>query len=314
MEVEELRYRFVTADVFTDRPFCGNPLAVFPEAGGLSAEQMQLIAAEFNLSETVFVLPPEDEVNTKRLRIFTPKTELPFAGHPTVGTAMVLAEIGEVPVEGEPTRIIFEEGVGPVEVSVLTESGRPASAQLSATKLPEYGPEPPSEEEIISVLSLEKEDLFGDRYPSAAVSCGIPFLLVPLRDPGAVRRAKVEKSRWESVLSSYWAPHLYIFSLAQQHGRTGVHARMFAPAMGVEEDPATGAAAAALAGYLGSRDETATGTLQWLVEQGVEMGRPSLIEVEADKEDGEITAVRVGGSSVILSEGAIEVPDLRDNR
>ncbi len=309
-----MRYRFVTADVFTDRLFRGNPLAVFPEAGGLSAEQMQLMAAELNLSETVFVLPPEDEANTKRLRIFTPKMELPFAGHPTVGTAMVLAETGEVPVEGELTRIIFEEGVGPVEVFVLTENGRPASAQLSATKLPEYGPEPPSEEEIASILSLEKEDLFGDDCPPAAVSCGVPFLFVPLRDRGAVRRAKVEKSRWESVLSSYWAPHLYVFSLGERHGRIGVHARMFAPAMGVEEDPATGAAAAALAGHLGSRDETATGTLHWLVEQGVEMGRPSLIEVEADKEGGEIIAVWVGGSSVIVSEGAMEVPDPRYNR
>ena len=232
MEVEELRYRFVTTDVFTDRPFRGNPLAVFPEAGGLSAEQMQLMAAEFNLSETVFVLPPQDEANTKRLRIFTLKTELPFAGHPTVGTAMVLAETGEVLLEGESTRIIFEEGVGPVEVSVLTENGRPASAQLSATRLPEYGPEPPSEEEIASILSLKKEDLPGDDYPPAAVSCGVPFLLVPLRDRGPVRRAKVEKSRWESVLSSYWAPHQYVFYLAERHGQAGVHARMFAPAMG----------------------------------------------------------------------------------
>ncbi len=318
-----MRYRYVTADVFTDHPFSGNPLAVFPEAEGLSEGQMQKIAAEPNLSETVFVFPPEDAKNTRRVRIFTPKTELPFAGHPTVGAAHVLAETGEVRLEGERTCLVFEEGVGPVEVSVLAEGGRPSSARLSAAVLPGYGPEPPSAEEVASVLSLKGEDLLGGAYPPAAVSCGVPFLFVPLRDREAVSRARVRRDLWEAALSSYWAPHLYAFSF-EGHGEEGgpgeadrllLHARMFAPAMGIEEDPATGGAATALAGYLVPRERTnRTGTLRWLVEQGVEMGRPSLIEVEADAEGGEVTGVRVGGASVVVGEGAMEAPDPRHER
>lgn len=307
-----MRYRFLTADVFTDRPFSGNPLAVFPHSAGLSDGQMQLMAAELNLSETAFVFPPQDERNAKRLRIFTPKTELPFAGHPTVGTAYVLALAGELALRGERTRVVFEEGVGPVEVSVLARDGRVASAWLTAAKLPEYGPEAPPEGEIASVLSLEAEDLLGGAHAPEAVSCGVPYLFVPVRGRDALRRARVRPDRWASVLSGYWAPHLYVISLAERPDEADVHARMFAPAMGIEEDPATGAAATALAGYLVPRGDAAgTGTLRWKVRQGVEMGRPSLIEVEADTEDGKVTVVRVGGSSVLVGEGSLEAPSLQ---
>lgn len=304
-----MRYRYLTADVFTDRPFGGNPLAVFPRAEGLSEGQMQLMAAELNLSETVFVFPPEDEKNTGRLRIFTPKTELPFAGHPTVGAAYVLARTGDLALRGKRTRAVFEEGVGPVEVSVLAHDGRATSARLTAARPPEYGPEPPPGEEIASVLSLETEDLLGGAHVPAAVSCGVPFLFVPVRGRDALRRARVRTDLWTSVLSDYWAPHLYVVSLAdgREEEAADVHARMFAPAMGIDEDPATGAAATALAGYLVPR-VGATGTLHWRVRQGAEMGRPSLMEVEADTKDGETTAVRVGGSSVLVGDGSLEAP------
>lgn len=304
-----MRYRFLTADVFTDRPFSGNPLAVFPRAEGLSGEQMQMMAAELNLSETVFVFAPEDEANARRLRIFTPRMELPFAGHPTVGAAYVLAQTGEPALRGERTRVVFEEGVGPVEVSVLAREGRIASAQLTAARLPEYGPPPPPDAEISSVLSLGAEDLLGGAHAPAAVSCGVPFLFVPVRGRDALGRARVRPDLWASVLSGYWAPHLYVISLAEPPDGADVYARMFAPAMGIEEDPATGGAATALAGYLLPRLD-ATGTVRWKVRQGVEMGRPSLIEVEADARDGEATAVRVGGSSVLVGEGSLEAPAL----
>lgn len=159
-----MRYRFYTADVFTDRIFGGNQLAVFPDASGLETEQMQLVAREFNLSETVFVFPPRQATHTRRLRIFTPGMEVPFAGHPTIGAAHVLAAVGEVKLDEDVTRIVFEEGVGDVEVSVSSESGRPVSARLSAASLPELGPAPPTVEELASMLSLERGDLLGGEY------------------------------------------------------------------------------------------------------------------------------------------------------
>lgn len=303
-----MRYRFLTADVFTDRIFGGNPLAVFPEAKGIDGDTMQATAKELNLSETVFVLPPERSEHTRKLRIFTPGAELPFAGHPTVGTAFVLAAIGAVPLSGRETRIVFEEGVGPVPVVIRAEDGKPVFAQLSAAKMPEVGPGPPSSEELAGMLSLEPADIRDARLSPRAVSCGVPFLFVPVRDREALGRAAIDPAAWKSVLADYWAPHVYVLTEDPELSGSDVRARMFAPAMGIAEDPATGAAATALAGYLGQDDEVSDGTLRWVVEQGFEMGRPSLLEVEADKKGGKIVAIRVGGGSVLVSEGEMELP------
>lgn len=296
-------YRFYTADVFTDQLFGGNPLAVFPDAQGLSAEQMQRIAREFNLSETVFVLPPERPEHTRRLRIFTPKVELPFAGHPTVGTAFVLAAIGEVPLNGEETRIVLEEGVGPVSVRILAREGKPVFSELTAAQAPEFGPEPPSTEELAAVLSLSPEDIDGEGLRPQAVSCGVSFLFVPLRSLGALERSQLDRVAWQKILSGFWAPDVYPFCLNPTPESYRLRARLFAPGVGIEEDPATGSAAAALGGYLGVRDPLSAGTRRWQVEQGVEMGRPSLLQVEFDKQGGQVVAIRVGGSSVLVSEG-----------
>jgi trans-2,3-dihydro-3-hydroxyanthranilate isomerase len=304
-----MRYAFYTADVFTDRIFGGNQLAVFPDAQGLSGAQMQRVAREFNLSETAFVLPPEHPRHTRRLRIFTPGIELPFAGHPTVGTAYVLGAIGAIDLEGTQTHVVFEEGVGPVHVTIQAIAGRPVSAQLSAARTPVFGPEPPPAEAVAALLSLQGEDLAGGALSLQAVSCGVPFLFVPVRDRGVLGRAQVDVGRWREQLASYWAPHVYCFTVDAGPAGTDLQARMFAPAMGIEEDPATGAAATALAGYLGTRARATTATLRWVVAQGVEMGRPSILEVEADKQAGEITAVRVGGRSVMVSEGTMEIPE-----
>ena len=246
-----MRYRFYTADVFTDRAFGGNPLAVFPDGRDLSSEQMRRVARELNLSETVFVFPAERPRHTRRLRIFTPSAELPFAGHPTIGTAHVLASIGEIALERDVTNIVFEEGVGPVPVRIRVQDGRPVFAQLAAPRLPEFGPPPPSLEKIAATLSLYPSDLLRAEVGPQAVSCGVPFLFVPVRDKEAMRRVRVNREQWERSFSSYWAPHLYVF--AELNG-SSLRARMFAPALGIEEDPATGAAATALAGYLGVRD------------------------------------------------------------
>lgn len=293
-----MRYRFLTSDVFTDRIFGGNPLAVFPDGQGLSMEQMQRIAREMNLSETVFVLPPENPDHARRLRIFTPGTELPFAGHPTVGTAIVLASIGEVVTEGEETRIVFEEGVGPVPILIRSENGVPVFAQLSAARLPETGPPPPAVEELAELLSIDPGDILtGDDAPEN-VSAGVPFLFIPVRDRSVLARCRVRPD----------APELYVFSRDPELPGSDFRARMFGPGLGVPEDPATGGAVTAFGGYVGVRTPERDGTLRFTIEQGFEMGRPSLLHLEVDKRDGRVTAVRVGGGAVLVSEGMMEIP------
>jgi trans-2,3-dihydro-3-hydroxyanthranilate isomerase len=302
-----VKYKYYTADVFTDRPFGGNQLAVFPDARGLDSARMQAIAREFNFSETTFVLPPEDKKHTRRVRIFTPAAEIPFAGHPTVGTAHVLAAVGEIPLAGDTTRIVLEENVGPVPVAIRAERGAPVFAQLSVAKLPEVGPPPPAPERLAAMLSLGSDDLLGGDMAPEAVSCGNPFLFIPLRSRDAVARARLRLDLWEETLRGYWTDDVFVFALDPEREGSDVRARMFAPGFGVPEDPATGSACVALGGYLAMRDPRHDGTLRWIVEQGFEMGRPSILEVEVDRRGGAITAVRVGGSTVLVCEGQMEV-------
>jgi len=302
-----MRHRYHLADVFTDRIFGGNPLAVFPDASTLHPRYMQPIARELNLSETVFVLPPADPEHTRRLRIFTPGTELPFAGHPTVGCAHVLAATGALPAAPGARDWVFEEGVGPVRVSLEVGDEGVRSARLWAAQRPQQGPAAPPPDAVAEMLCLAPSDLAEDGSGIEAFSCGVPFLLVPLASRAAVARARLRPERWEALLASFWAPHVYVFSRDPERADADLHARMFAPAMGIAEDPATGAAAAALGGYLGRRASAGTG--RWRIEQGMEMGRPSLLELEVDVGAAGVEAVRVGGGAVLVAEGTLEVPD-----
>ena len=297
--------RYLTADVFTDTRFGGNQLAVFPDAREIRADLMQQIAREFNYSETTFVLPPDDPSHTAKVRIFTPGGELQFAGHPTVGTAHVLASIGVVPLKGAETRIVLEEGVGPVPVVIRATNGKPTFAQLSAAKLPEVGPPPPPRETLAAMLSLTAADVLGGVMSAAAVSCGTPFLFIPLRDRAAVGRSRLKIDLWEAALSGYLTNKVMVFAMDGELPGSDVRARMYAPGIGVHEDPATGSACVALGGYLADRNPQLDGTLRWIVEQGFEMGRPSILEVEADKKAGKVTAARVGGKTVLVCEGTM---------
>src|SRR5881296_4588486 len=298
-----MRHRFLTADVFTDRIFGGNQLAVFRDARGLATAQMQRVAREFNFSETVFVLPTDSHTHARRLRILTPGAEIPFAGHPTIGTAFVLASIGDLRLEGEWTRIVFEEGAGPVPVRIRAPGGRPVFTQLTAPRPPEFGPPPPARADLAAMLSLDAGDLLEDPRGPQGVSCGLPYLIIPVANRHAVRRARLRIDVWERVLALYWTPHVYVFAFDAELPGHDLRARMFGPAVGVAEDPATGSAATALGGYLGIRDPRRGGTLRFVVEQGFEMGRPSLLEIEVDKKEGAITEIRVGGASVLVCEG-----------
>ena len=295
---------FVTVDVFAERQFGGNPLAVFPDGTGLSSELMQAIAREFNLSETVFVLPPADPAHTRALRIFTPVHELPFAGHPTIGAAHVLAAMGEIPLATARTEIILEEGAGPVRVTIEADADAPGHIELSAPCPPEFGPPPPARTALAGVLGLAADDL-SEEWPVRAASCGVPFLFVPLTNRRVLARASLQRAAWEAVLAGSWAPSIYLVTRDVEQTGSSLRARMFAPAHGVAEDPATGSAAAALAGVLADLDPEPTGAWQWIVEQGFEMGRPSLLHLAAEKRAGAVTSVRVGGRTVLVSRGEI---------
>lgn len=301
-----MRAKFHTLDVFTDHVFGGNPLAVFPDAEGIAPETMQRIAREMNLSETVFVTGAEGA--SFAVRIFTPLAELPFAGHPTVGTAMLLTMLGRVPAGERVARLVLREAVGPVPVEVRMEDGRPTFAMFAAPRVPELGPPHPAPAAVAEVLSISEADL-GGSLPTANYTAGVPFLFVSVRSRDALARARVDVGAWERHVRDAWAPHLYVSTDDTGEEGVALRARMFAPAMGIPEDPATGGAATALAGLLAGRDAGGSGTWSWNVLQGVEMGRPSRIIIEADVLDGRVAQVRVGGSAVLVSEGEMMIPD-----
>ncbi|MBA4284107.1 MAG: PhzF family phenazine biosynthesis protein [Xanthomonadaceae bacterium] len=292
-------FDFHSLDVFTETRFGGNPLAVVLAADGLNARQMQTIAREFNLSETVFVLKATLPGTDFKIRIFTPQVEMPFAGHPTVGTACLLAELGLVPA-GTDVSFVLEENVGPVPVRVRREAGRAPYGELTAAVLPERGPAAPMKATLATMLGLEAADI-GE---AAFVSCGYPYLLVPLRSPELLAGISFDISTWREHLGRAWAHHLYVYA----QGYEGeLKARMFAPGSGVFEDPATGSAAVALAGRLALESSLADGTISAVIHQGLEMGRPSVLHIEADRAAGAVTAVRVGGHSVPVLSGTLRV-------
>lgn len=298
---------FLTLDVFTARPFGGNQLAVFPDASGIPEALLLPITREFNFSEVTFCYPPADAANTRRVRIFTPGGELPFAGHPVIGTAAALA-LHEGALAGATAgTFLFELGVGVVPVDVRTEGESLAWAELSAAKMPEIGPQVPTLDTLAEMLSLETNDLVGGALSPQAVSCGYPFLLVPLRTVAAVSRARLRLERWERTLAKSWAPEILIAAKDPEGGPQHWRARMFAPGINIMEDPATGGAAAAFAGWLALKEPRTEGTFAWSIDQGIEMERPSRIEVGADKSNGAVTAVRVAGRAVAMSEGRLRL-------
>ncbi len=297
-----MRRRFITADVFTDQPFGGNPVAVLPDARGLSTDQMQRLAREFNLSETVFVLPPEDPAHARKLRIFVPTREIAFAGHPTIGTALILAATDEIELIGPTANITFEMEAGLVPVSIDSVDRRPIAATLTAPQKPTIR-EAPDHDAIATMLSLETDQIIS----AELASCGNPFILVQVKDRPALERATPDLNALARVGDGIGTKEPFVFTDDAPEG-FDFQARMFAPHSGIPEDPATGSAAAALAGWLGHHDPMQDGTLKKVIAQGIEMGRPSRLEIEVDKKGGDVTSVRVTGSAVLISEGEIEVP------
>ena len=298
--------RYLLVDVFTGEAFGGNQLAVFVDGAAVPERLMQPIARELQLSETTFVLPPSDPRNLCRLRIFTPLEELPMAGHPTVGSAFALATEGRI---AAPATVVFEEGVGPVPVEVEGEAGRPTGAVMSQP-LPEFGPRLDDAGRVAAMLTLEASDL-APGLPLEVVSCGVPYLMVPLASLAAVERARLRPDLWHELLGGFASRHVYLFSRETLGDDATVHARMFAPAAGVPEDPATGSASGPLGCYLVRHGlvSAAGGERAAIVcEQGYEIGRPSRIEVEIRLDGERIREVRVGGGCVLMGEGRMRLP------
>ena len=299
---------FSTLDVFTDHTFGGNPLGVFPDAVHLSSSLMQRVAREMNLSESVFLGPPESDEGAARVRIFTPGIEVPFAGHPTVGSAIYLAALlPDPPTDGIVT-LVLDENVGPVPVDVRFEDGVPVFARFTTALLPEHRPSPVPDAELARMVGLDASDIHPELRPEM-VSCGLPYYVVPLASLDAIRRAVLDTALWQRLVAPLWADHVYLLCPEADGDGVDVRVRMFAPAAGVPEDPATGSAAAVLGGYLSKADGCEAGGLRWTVEQGIAIGRPALLHVEADRAGGATSAVRVGGSAVFVSRGIMSVPD-----
>jgi trans-2,3-dihydro-3-hydroxyanthranilate isomerase len=297
-----MKRRYVTLDVFTDRRFAGNPLAVVLEADGLGTETMQEVANEFNLPETVFVLPAEDKKHRARCRIFTPKRELPFAGHPTVGTAVLLASLDTAKGE-KPGEFVLEEKIGLIRCRVKADAGG-GEASFALPMMPSEVTAPPPNETLAATLGLDVADIGAGDFAPSCWSAGNPFLFVPLGSIDAVRRASPELAAFRALAPSF--PGLFVVSRETAEKGNDFHARMFAPAMGIMEDPATGSAVAAFAGLLGRFGGYGDGDHAVAIEQGYEMGRPSLIRLGMTRVAGQFTAVTVGGNAVIVAEGAIE--------
>ncbi|MEO9528628.1 PhzF family phenazine biosynthesis protein [Roseibium sp.] len=305
--------RYAILDVFTNTSLAGNPLAVVLDSEGLSDEQMLKIAGEFNLSETVFVFPPDKPGQSASMRIFTPKLELPFAGHPTVGTAILIAmeRFGDVSGEQDSV-VVLKQAIGPVRCAVILRENAAAFAEFDVPSLPEPAGPTHNTELIAAALNLEPTDIGFENHAPSRFRVGPPFTFVPVRDLDALARAKPVPSMWKAGFgkngnNDNTGDHndAYVYCRETRSHDSAFHARLFAPEMGIPEDPATGSAAAAFAGVVDYYDDLPNGTHHIRIEQGFEMGRPSLIDLEIDIEGGAMHAVRIGGQATLVARGEL---------
>jgi trans-2,3-dihydro-3-hydroxyanthranilate isomerase len=297
-----MRRRFATLDVFTERRFAGNPLAVVLEPQGLDTAAMQVIAREFGHPETVFVFPPREAAHRAAVRIFTPAAELPFAGHPTVGTAVLLGRLDG----GTARELVLEEGIGPVHCRTALSDADGGRAAFDLPRLPAEAGTAPPVEAIAAALGLAPGDIGFGGYTPAAWSAGNPQCFVPIRSLAAIARARPDLGRFDQTFAIGGRAIAYLYCGEVSAVGHDFHARMFAPGLGVPEDPATGSAAAAFAGLLATQGRCGDGDHTVRIEQGYEMGRPSLMELSFSMRGGALAAASVGGSAVVVTEGAIE--------
>ena len=293
-------------DVFTNRPFGGNQLAVFTDPpGDLRTSTMQEIAKEMNLSEVTFVFPPADNRNDFRVRIFTPATELAMAGHPTVGTAFLLAQIGVLGEIRPSSTITFEEGIGPIQVTVNSDENGAPTQILMRQPIPQFLDIYDDREAIARMLSLAPDDL----HPSAPVqilSSGLPFLYVVVKSLDAMRRLNLRIDHWQALLKGTPGEQVFVTTTETEYPGSTVHSRMFAPALGIAEDPATGSASGPLGVYLLKYGLVSNKNI--VSEQGIELSRPSFINIFVERQSDVFTDVVIGGACVYMGHGTLIVP------
>lgn len=299
-------HTFHTLDVFTSEALAGNPLAVVLDADALDTPRMQAIAREFNLSETVFVLKPQNPAHTARVRIFTPAHELPFAGHPTVGTAVLLAELRTAALGPDhEALIVLEETIGAVRVGVRFRSGRSPFAEFDAPRLPVESRFEAAVDGLAAALGLIPGEIGFANHRPTEFSAGVDFAFVPVASLEVMAKVQVNGERLDAALSGQKAKSVFLYSRDTVQASSNFHARMFWPGAGVAEDPATGSAACAFAGVVAKFDTPPNGRHTRVIEQGFEMGRPSLMSLEFEIGNGAVANVRLGGHAVRVMDGQL---------
>jgi trans-2,3-dihydro-3-hydroxyanthranilate isomerase len=306
--MDKMQLDFHTLDVFTDTRYAGNPLAVVLDADGLDTVRMQAIAREFNLSETVFVQRPANPAHSAKVRIFTPRSELPFAGHPTIGTAVLLSELRAPSLGGDHDAIVaLEENIGTVRVGVRHRPGQAPFAEFDAPKLPEESGSSSSRERLAAALSLIPSEIGSANHRPTRFGAGNAFAFVPVASLDAIAKARVSTQHWPAVMAGQGLIGAFLYTHETVHTTATHHARMFATDFGVTEDPATGSAVVAFAGVIQRFDAPPDGLHKRAIEQGFEMGRPSLIALSLEIERGRLATVRIGGHAVRVADGRITV-------
>jgi trans-2,3-dihydro-3-hydroxyanthranilate isomerase len=306
-----MKYNYYIADVFTKQIFSGAQIAVFPNAEGLSQQQMQLVARELNLSETVFVFHPDKQTTNRVMRIFSPLNEIDFAGHPIIATAFVLAHCGDIQLNAAITPMVFEQNTGPVNVNITAEDGQPSFVQFTRKATSIIDRFTPSDEELASFLSIQQSELDHKKYATRLVSCGVPYLIVPVWRYESVRNAKFNYAAWsQSTAPQTAAQEILLFAPKTPFADTDFNARLLGSRIGMHEDPPVGNAMPAFASYLCSFDFMQKGTYTFAVDRGDERNRRSVLNLEMDHKGSDTLTIRVGGAAVMVAEGVMDIPAL----
>lgn len=305
-----MKYHYYIADVFTNRLFNGAQIAVFPKADGLNADKMARIAKELNLSETVFIFHRLHDDRIRRMRLFSPRGEIDFGGHPIIAAAYVLAECGDIALSEPVTPLIFEQNVGPIEVNISSEDGKPSFVQFTRRVGCIVDRFAPSDEELAQFLGIAQSELDHKKYSPRLVSCGFPYLIVPVWNYESVRKAKFNYAAWsQSIAPQTAAQEILLFAPKSPYPDADFNARLLGPNIGVHDDPPVGSAMPAFCSYLCSFEQTRKGTHSFAVDRGDESSRRSVIRLEMDHKLQERLTIRVGGQAVLFAEGAINLPE-----
>jgi len=305
-----MKIDYFIADVFTKQLFNGAQIAVFPKADGLSATTMQLLAKELNLSETVFVFHPKGDVNKRKMRVFSPIKELDFAGHPIIATAYVLGLCGDIPLRDDITPVILEQKIGPIDVNITSVDGKPTFIQFARTVASIVDRFAPTDEELASFLTIKQSELDHKKYSPRLVSCGFPYLIVPVWNYETVRKAKFNSVAWsQSIAPQTAAQEILLFAPKTPYADSDFNARLLGPHIGLYDDPPIGSAMPAFASYLCSFEHTQKGTHVFAVDRGDAESRRSVINLEMDNKGHEQLPLRVGGEAVLFAQGTIDLPE-----